>query len=70
MNKQVTEDLNERFFEDLENAIKEGYYENTPSFFTSAGNIVIKASTRKVLEVIGKYSAIPNEPKENEVTNS
>jgi len=67
MNK-ITE-LNNRFFDELENAIKEAYDENVPDYLSSFGLVVIPAALSKVLKVIGKYNAIPSEPKENEIAN-
>lgn len=64
MNKQ--EQINESFIEDLGKAIQDGYDES----YKSIADTVVPSIYSNVLKVIAKYSAIPNEPKENEVTNS
>ncbi len=56
--------INEAFLEDIEKAVTEGYVQN----IHLTGAIICAEITRKLYMVIGKYNAVPSEPK-NDITN-
>ncbi len=58
------EQINNSFLEDIEKAVTEGYVQT----IHLTGAIMCADICRKVYAVIGKYSAVPSEPK-NEITN-